>query len=63
LDEDLLLACQQALRIPRTEARQRALQFTWAAAAEQFLSHLVRADGFVTEGGRVKKSVTSLSSE
>ena len=38
LDEDLLQACQQALRVPRHEARQRAMHFTWETAAEQFVA-------------------------
>ena len=63
LDEDLLQACQQALRVPRHEARQRAMHFTWETAAEQFLDHLVPANGFVTSKKFVTKPVTPLSSE
>ena len=63
LDEDLLSACQQALRIPRHEARQRALAFTWESAADQFFAHLVPVNHFVTQHKVVQKTVTSLSSE
>ena len=63
LDEDLLQACQQALRVPRHEARQRAMHFTWETAAEQFLDHLVPANSFVTSEKAVIKPVTPLSSE
>ena len=63
LDEDLLSACQQALRIPRHEARQRAQAFTWGSAADQFLGHLVPVNRFVTPHKVMQKTVTSLSSE
>lgn len=63
LHEDLFQAVQEALRVPRYEARQRALQFTWDAAAEQFLGHLVPANRSVTAGRPVTESVTPLSSE
>jgi glycosyltransferase involved in cell wall biosynthesis len=60
LDEDLLRACQHALRTPRHEARQRALAFTWEAAAEQFLGHLVPVSSIVTTSTVIQKTVTSL---
>lgn len=63
LSEDLMEACQQALRIPRHEARRRALDFTWAAAAEQFLLNLVHVDRNMTLPHSVMKTVISLSSK
>lgn len=43
LNEDLRLACMEALQVPRQEARDRALTFGWTHAAELFESHLVPA--------------------
>lgn len=43
LDADLRLAWQSARAVPREQARERALQFSWAQASLQFLSHLVPA--------------------
>lgn len=43
LHADLAQAASQALEIPRHEARQRALQFSWSAAGDAFLRHLVPA--------------------
>ena len=40
LDEDLRAACLAALDIPREAARARALEFTWAESARQFLGHI-----------------------
>ena len=40
LDEDLLAACIAALRVPRERARARALSFTWARSAKQFLENV-----------------------
>lgn len=63
LHAQLPVAIQQALAVPRSEARARALEFTWAHAARLFEQHLVPARG---EGGEsrmtVTKTVTSLSS-
>lgn len=63
LDDNLLTASQQALAIPRSEARSRALDFTWGHAAQLFQQYLVpvRHAG-VTGFSVVTKSVTSLSS-
>lgn len=63
LDTDLLVAAQNALAVPRHEARNRALEFTWAHAARLFQQFLVPArprgdDDAVS----VTKTVTSLSS-
>jgi glycosyltransferase involved in cell wall biosynthesis len=41
LNEDLHAAATQALTVPRQQARQRAEDFGWDAAAKLFLSHLV----------------------
>lgn len=43
LDADLHDACTQAMRVPRHEARARALAFSWTESATQFLRHLVPA--------------------
>ena len=43
LNEDLRRAWQEALAIPRAQARQRAMHFSWAQASRQFLAHLVDA--------------------
>lgn len=63
LHDDLLTASQEALAISRSEARSRALDFTWAQAAQLFQQYLVPActagaGSFVS----VTKTVTSLSS-
>ncbi|MBE7941611.1 MULTISPECIES: glycosyltransferase family 1 protein [Ramlibacter] len=36
-------ACRAALAVPRAEARERALDFSWSEAARQFEQHLVAA--------------------
>jgi glycosyltransferase involved in cell wall biosynthesis len=41
LDNDLLSATNQALILPRSEARQRALKFSWENAAKIFENNLV----------------------
>lgn len=43
MDMDLQAACQAALAIPRHEARLRALDFSWARAAQLFQGYLVQA--------------------
>ncbi len=43
LHEDLRHACLQALRVPREQARARAMQFSWPHAVQLFVSHLVPA--------------------
>jgi glycosyltransferase involved in cell wall biosynthesis len=43
LDVDLLSATNQALTIPRSHARQRALQFSWENSAKLFAKNLVDA--------------------
>jgi glycosyltransferase involved in cell wall biosynthesis len=40
MDEDLGKAALQALSIPREKCRDYALQYSWAACADQFLSNL-----------------------
>ena len=40
LDEDLRSACLRCLEIPREQAIQRAAQFTWQSATEQFVAAL-----------------------
>ena len=72
LDEDLQQACYRALAVPRTEARARALDFSWSHSAQLFESYLVGAqknaddkamntDITVTKKS-VKTAVTPLSS-
>jgi glycosyltransferase involved in cell wall biosynthesis len=43
LSVDLLTGTQQALAVPRIEARQRAIQFSWENAAKIFENNLVAA--------------------
>lgn len=43
MHDNLQQACFAALAVPRHEARQRALDFSWQSAAEMFLGHLVSA--------------------
>lgn len=42
LSEDLTKATQLALEIPRTQSRERALEFSWENASNLFLSNLVQ---------------------
>lgn len=44
LDEDLYIACIEALDIPKEKARQHAERFSWPAASEQFLHNLKPID-------------------
>ena len=44
LHKDLRQACFSALAISRTEARKRALEFSWLHAAQLFEGHLVSAN-------------------
>ena len=41
LHPDLVSAAQAALKVPREQARERALSFGWEETARLFLSHLV----------------------
>ena len=43
LHEDLRTACAMALSVPREEARERALDFSWRVASEMFEAFLVPA--------------------
>jgi glycosyltransferase involved in cell wall biosynthesis len=45
LDEDLGIAALKALRLSRIAARNHALRFSWARAAEQFLRNVRLANG------------------
>jgi 1,2-diacylglycerol 3-alpha-glucosyltransferase/glucuronosyltransferase len=45
LDEDLASAARAALALSRDACRREALGRTWERATQQFVSHLVRADG------------------
>ena len=45
LNEDLAIAAREALAIRRDDCRRAALERTWSRATEEFLSHLVRANG------------------
>lgn len=40
LDEDLRIACLNALSVSRAECRAHALRYSWAGSARQFLSNL-----------------------
>lgn len=40
LDEDLMRACFEALKLKRSVVREQALNYSWNAATQQFLTHL-----------------------
>ena len=40
LDEDLRAACLKALTIPREQAREHSMRFTWKESARQFLDNI-----------------------
>ena len=63
LCDTLLLATQEALAVPRSEARSRAMDFTWAPSARLFQQYLVSVHVGSVTSVSVTKSVTSLSSE
>lgn len=44
LDDDLYVACIEALEIPKEKARQHAERFSWPAASQQFVSNLKPID-------------------
>jgi glycosyltransferase involved in cell wall biosynthesis len=56
---DLQQACIAALGVPRQEARQRALDFSWAQATALFASFLVPARAATP--GSATEAVTQLS--
>lgn len=60
--QDLRVACHEALRLPRQEARARALDFSWEEATRRFVGFLVdcRTE---SDGSSKKDTVTSLSSQ
>jgi glycosyltransferase involved in cell wall biosynthesis len=63
LDADLQQACYQALAVPRHEARLRALDFSWAHAAQLFEGFLVQArQASVPPFTVVDRTVSPLSS-
>lgn len=43
LNEDLGIACHQALAVPRERARAFSLNYTWAESARQFMDNVVNA--------------------
>ena len=45
MHEDLKQACYGAMAVPQHEARARALDFSWAHAAQLFERHLVPVQG------------------
>jgi glycosyltransferase involved in cell wall biosynthesis len=51
MHEDLQTACFAALSVPRQEARQRALDFSWVQAASLFAGFLVPARRLAAHGG------------
>jgi glycosyltransferase involved in cell wall biosynthesis len=53
LDEDLRAACLGALALSREAARAFALRYTWAKAADQFLSNVRLANGERLEASSV----------
>ena len=63
LHADLQQACYQALAVPRHEARLRALDFSWAHAAQLFEGFLVTANQLNASAPALAgKAVTTLSS-
>lgn len=63
LHEDLAQACWGALAVPRGQARERAMSFSWARACDSFLAHLVPARADVSPSGHMTAaSVTRMSS-
>jgi glycosyltransferase involved in cell wall biosynthesis len=50
MHEELQKACFAALSVPRHEARQRALDFSWAQAAAMFADYLVPARRLAAPG-------------
>ena len=60
MHEDLQQACFAALAVPRAQARERALDFSWSAACALFESFLVPARGSGTAAG-APAAVTALS--
>ncbi|HEY8048122.1 MAG TPA: glycosyltransferase family 1 protein [Ramlibacter sp.] len=57
MHDDLKLACAAALEVPRSEARARALDFSWAQAAQMFEGHLVPA----RPGGHAPAPLTNVN--
>ena len=57
LDEDLRAACLRALTIPREQAREHSLRFTWKESARQFLDNIeasrIELKGAVSSPGPV----------
>jgi glycosyltransferase involved in cell wall biosynthesis len=49
LNEDLRLACLEALKVSRTACREYALTRSWDASAKQFLAHLPEISAFTRE--------------
>ena len=63
LDADLQQACYRALAVPRHEARLRALDFSWAHAAQLFDGFLVCArQDDLTNGEQLKGSTVTKTS-
>ena len=48
LDEDLRAACLRALTIPREQAREHSMRFTWKESARQFLDNIEASRSEVT---------------
>jgi glycosyltransferase involved in cell wall biosynthesis len=61
LNEDLRVACHEALRTPRHEARARAQEFSWEEATRRFVSFLVPCNK--VNLASTKDAVTHLSSQ
>ncbi len=62
LHDDLVTAAEAALQVPRHKARQRALAFSWKAASELFVTHLVTARREPADRPVAPTVVTALSS-
>jgi glycosyltransferase involved in cell wall biosynthesis len=60
MHHDLSQACLAAMQVPRREARERALDFSWSHAARLFLSFLVPARAARVAIGTVTKPSSGL---
>jgi hypothetical protein len=48
MDDDLRVACLEALKIPRAVARAHAEKFSWQVASNQFVSYLKPIESHIT---------------
>jgi glycosyltransferase involved in cell wall biosynthesis len=63
LNEDLRIACMQALWISREACREFALRYSWENSAQQFIGHARRVAAGVADGAKVAVPVEETSSD